>query len=110
MQITAEIKQTYDLLKFAIARANGSIFSLWHNTKCPTWTRVKQQKGRETEKKTENVQMPRNVGVVRPVNPILHTDTLFKHVSIDYNKEQIATVAQSLEAQLLQAEHTFEQR
>ena len=35
-QITAEIKQTYDLLKFAIARSNGSIFSLQHNTKCPS--------------------------------------------------------------------------
>ena len=30
------------------------------------------KKGRETEKKTANVQMPRTVGVVRPVNPILH--------------------------------------
>ena len=36
-QITAEIKQTYYLLKFAITRSNGSIFSeLQHNTKCPS--------------------------------------------------------------------------
>ena len=40
-QITAEIKQTY----------YGSIFSLQHNTKSPSQTRVKRQKGRETEKK-----------------------------------------------------------
>ena len=32
------------------------------------------KKGRETEKKTANVQMPRTVGVVRPVTPILHID------------------------------------
>ena len=30
------IMQTYDLLKFAIARSNGSIFSYKHNTKCPS--------------------------------------------------------------------------
>ena len=44
MQITAEITQTYDLLKFAIARSNGSNFSLQHNTKCPSLTTVKRQK------------------------------------------------------------------
>ena len=47
------IMQTYDLLKFAIARSNGSIFSLKHNTKCPSSTRVKQQKGRVTENKRQ---------------------------------------------------------
>ena len=32
-----EIKQTYYLLKFAMTRSNGSIFSeLQHNTKCPS--------------------------------------------------------------------------
>ena len=36
MQITAEITQTYELLKFAIARSNGSNFSLQHNTKYPS--------------------------------------------------------------------------
>ena len=43
-------------LKFVIARSNGSIFSLKHNAKCPSQTRVKRRKGRETEKKTANVQ------------------------------------------------------
>ena len=36
MQITAEIMQTYDLLKFVIARSNGSNFSLQHNMNCPS--------------------------------------------------------------------------
>ena len=36
-QITAEIKQTSYLLKFAITRSNGSIFSeLQHNTNFPS--------------------------------------------------------------------------
>ena len=76
MQITAEITQTYDLLKFTIARSNGSNFSLQHNTKCPPYLHKLQwrdKKGRETDKKTANVQIPRTVGVVRPANPILHT-------------------------------------
>ena len=30
------------------------------------------KKGRETNKKTANVQMPQTIGVVRPLNPILH--------------------------------------
>ena len=36
VQITAEIMQTYDLLKFAIPRSNGSNFSSQHNSKCPS--------------------------------------------------------------------------
>ena len=32
------------------------------------------KKGRETEKKTANVQKPRAAGVVRTTNPILHND------------------------------------
>ena len=32
--------------------------------KCPSYTGVKQQKGRETEQRTANVQMSRTVGVV----------------------------------------------
>ena len=35
-QITAEIKQTYYLLKFDITRSNGFVFFLQHNTKCPS--------------------------------------------------------------------------
>ena len=36
-QITAEIMQTYDLLKFASARdLTALVFSLQHNTKCPS--------------------------------------------------------------------------
>ena len=49
---TSGIMQTYDLLKFAIAWSYRSIF-LFHNTKCPSSTRVKQQKGRETENKRQ---------------------------------------------------------
>ena len=35
MQITAEITQTYDLLKFAIARSNGSGFYLQQKNEVP---------------------------------------------------------------------------
>ena len=71
MQITAEMTQTYDLLKFAIARSNGSNFSLQHKTKCPSETTMKRQK------RSANVQMTRTVGgVVRPVNTILHNDKI----------------------------------
>ena len=42
------------------------VLSLLHmgNTKCPSWTRVKRQKGRKTDKYTSNVQMARTVGDV----------------------------------------------
>ena len=68
MEITAEIMQTYNLLKFAIAQSNGSTLLkiLPYNT---TWSAFHKhewsnKKGRETEKKTANEQKPRTVGVV----------------------------------------------
>ena len=56
MQITAEIMQTYDLLKFAIARSTGINFSLCNTIRSALqkqeWS---DKKGWETEKQTGNV-------------------------------------------------------
>ena len=50
--ITAQIMQTYDLLKFALARSNGSSFLLITQYEMPFINKstVKRQKGRKTEK------------------------------------------------------------
>ena len=58
--------QTYDLLKFALARSNDSRFLLitqyWRNAlHKQEWS---DKKGRKTEKYTANVQMAWTVGVL----------------------------------------------
>ena len=57
-QITAEIIQTYDLLKNAAARSKNTTRSALYKQ---DWSDIK---GQETEKKTANVQMLRTVGVM----------------------------------------------
>ena len=57
--------QTYDLLKFALARSNGSSFLLITQYEMPFINKSEAtKKGRKTEKYTANEQMARTVGVV----------------------------------------------
>ena len=65
MQITAEIMQTYDLLKFALARSNGCSFLLITQDEKPFINKSEATKRSKDQKKyTANVQMARTVGVV----------------------------------------------
>ena len=58
---------TYDLLKFALARSNGSSFLLITQHQMPFINKseaTKRSKGRMTEKYTAKLQIARTVGVV----------------------------------------------
>ena len=86
--ITAEIMQTYDLLKFALARSNGSSFLLITQYEMPFINKSEkkrsersEKKGRKTEKYTANVQMARTVGVVFGLS-FLFTSVLLKALNI----------------------------
>ena len=63
MQITAEIMQTYDLLKLASARYNGCSFLLIKQYKMPFINNSEATKRSKDQKQTANVQMARTVGV-----------------------------------------------
>ena len=63
-QIKAEIIQTYDLLKFALARSNGSSFLLIKQYEMPFINKSEMTKRSKDLKYTANVQMARTVGVV----------------------------------------------
>ena len=67
--------QTCDLLKFALARSNGSSFLLRTQYEMPfiNNARVKWQKAQKTEKYTANVQMARTVGVVFGLSVFIFT-------------------------------------
>ena len=66
MQITAEIKQTYDLSKFAIRRSNSSIFSL--QQKATKRLRDRKENGKCTNATNWACGL---------VNPILHLFTSY---------------------------------